>query len=686
MFRTTFLLILANLAQASHIERDVIIYGGTSAGAAAAIQTSRMGKSVILIEPSQHVGGLTSGGLGMTDSGKREVIGGISREFYQGLQQHYHQPASWRQEKPSDYQHYSKRDDAIWRFEPHVAEITLRKMLAEAKVEVIYGERLDLVNGVTKDGKNITEIRMESGEAFRGKIFIDATYEGDLMAKAGVSYTIGREPNSKYGETLNGVQTENARSHQFFHPVDPYLIPGDPKSGLLPGIHGEDPGEEGAGDHRVQAYCFRMCLTDDPSNRVPFPKPDGYDPLRYELYLRYIQQGWRTVWGNHKDMPNRKTDTNNHGGFSTDNIGMNYDYPDGDYATREAIIKEHETYQKGLFWFLCNDPRVPEDLQKNISKWGLAKDEFTDNGNWPHQIYVREARRMVSDYVQTEADCFRTRQTPMSVGMGSYNMDSHHVQRYVDKNGHARNEGDVQVSPGGPYQISYRAIRPKKEECHNLLVPAALSASHIAFGSIRMEPVFMVLGQSAATGACQAIDQKVAVQDIDPAKLKARLLADKQVLDYERPARTAPLPISKIRGTVVDDPRAQFEGFENRSQASAGYVGSGYRHNGGARKAGDPIQRAVFTPDLPEEGSYQVALAFTNHDNRATNATVTIHYHGGSKTFKVNQRKANASPLLTLGVYPFEKGTSGKVVVSDGGADGFVIADAVQFYKKPGHR
>ncbi|MGJ8695462.1 MAG: FAD-dependent oxidoreductase [Verrucomicrobiaceae bacterium] len=684
MLKALSLLLIPILAHASHIERDVIVYGGTSAGVAAAIQTSRMGKSVILIEPSSHVGGLTSGGLGMTDSGKREVIGGISREFYQRLQQHYHQPDAWRQQQAADYAYYKKSDDAIWRFEPRIAEDTLRAMLAEAKVQVVHGQRLDLKNGVTKEGPNITEIRMESGDAYRGKIFIDGTYEGDLMAKAGVTYTVGREPNSKYDETLNGVQTRNARSHQLDHNVDPYITPGDPKSGLLPGVQAEGPGEEGAGDHRIQAYCFRMCLTDDPANRVAFPKPEGYDPLRYELYLRYILKGWRNVWGNHKPMPNRKTDTNNHGGFSTDNIGMNYAYPDGDYATREAIIKEHETYQKGLFWFLCNDPRVPKDLQDNISKWGLAKDEFTDNGNWPHQIYVREARRMVSDYVQTEADCFRTRQTPMSVGMGSYNMDSHHVQRYVDENGFARNEGDVQVSPGGPYQISYRSIRPKKEECQNLLVPAALSASHIAFGSIRMEPVFMVLGQSAATGACQAIDQKVSVQDIDPAQLEARLLADKQVLDYARPAKKAPIPVSKLKGIVVDDTDAQFTGFTHRSHSTPGYIGTGYRHNGGPSKG--PAQRAEYIPDLPEEGAYQVRVAYTPNPNRATNATVTIHYHGGSKTLKVNQRKAQTAPLITLGVYPFKKGTTGKVVISDEGADGYVIADAVEFYKKPGHQ
>ena len=687
------LILLSHPFLAYAVERDVVVYGGTSAGVAAAIQVSRMGKSVILIEPSQHVGGLTSGGLGMTDSGKREVIGGISREFYQRLQQFYSKDEAWVQEQREDYQFYKAGDDAIWRFEPKIAEATLRQMLAEAEVEVVYGQRLDLdkdvvmlhgvsVGGGVREHHSIQEIIMETGQRYRGRVFIDATYEGDLMAKAGVSYTVGREPNSKYGETLNGVQTNNATKHQFLADVDPYVVPGDPNSGLLPGVHDGDPGEEGAGDHRVQAYCFRMCLTDDPSNRVPFPKPEGYDPMRYELYLRYIQKGWRTVWGNHKDMPNRKTDTNNHGAFSTDNIGMNYDYPDGDYETREKIIREHELYQKGLFWFLCNDPRVPDDLQAKISRWGLAKDEFVDNGNWPHQIYVREARRMVSDYVQTEADCFRSRKTPDPVGMGSYNMDSHNVQRYVDERGFARNEGDVQVSPGGPYQISYRAIRPKKSECENLLVPAALSASHIAFGSIRMEPVFMILGQSAATGACQAIDQGRAVQDIDMGKLRERLLADKQVLEFKMSSltRRGGVALKGLKGIVIDDEDAQLKGFASHSTSVPGFVAAGYRHDGNS--AGDGIvQRARYVPEIPADGKYEVRVAYTPNENRASNVPVTVRHAGGETEVKVDQKKQ--PPIdrawVAIGTYEFKKGKSGSVEISNAGGDGFVVIDAVQF-------
>jgi len=361
-------------------------------------------------------------------------------------------------------------------------------------------------------------------------MFIDATYEGDLMARSGVEYTLGREPNSRYGETLDGVQTRQARSHQFTRPVDPYVRAGDPASGLLPGIHPGPPGEEGSGDRRIQAYCFRMCLTDLPANRAAFPKPEGYDPRQYELLLRYLTPEWNDVFGNHQRMPNRKTDTNNHGAFGTDAIGMNYDYPEGDYATREWIVRRHETYQKGLMWFLANDPRVPEPVRRRVARWGLAKDEFTDNGNWPHQIYVREARRMLGEYVVTEQDCRGRRLAADPVGMGSYNMDSHNVQRYVTAAGHVRNEGDVEVNPGGPYLISYRAIRPKPGQCPNLLVPVCLSSSHIAYGSIRMEPVFMILGQSAATAAVQALEAGRPVQDIDYPKLRARLERDGQVL------------------------------------------------------------------------------------------------------------------------------------------------------------
>ncbi|MFA6240864.1 MAG: FAD-dependent oxidoreductase, partial [Candidatus Hydrogenedentales bacterium] len=442
---------------------DVVVYGGTSGGVVSALQAVRMGKTAIVVHPGRHLGGLTSGGLGATDIGNKGAIGGISREFYGRLGTHYGQPEAWT-------------------FEPHVAEDTFKAMIAEAKITVLYDERLDLAKGVEKDQGRIVGIVMESGRRIEGRMFIDATYEGDLMAKAGVSYHVGREANSVYNETLNGVQTKNAKYHQFDCAIDPYVVAGDPASGLLPGIQEGGPGEEGAGDHRVQAYNFRMCLTNDPANRMPFPKPEKYDPLRYELLLRYLNAGHWTVLKLSTPMPNNKTDTNNKGAFASDNIGMNYEYPDGDYAVRERVFNEHKDYQQGMMWFLANDPRVPEDVRNEVNQWGLPKDEFQDSGGWPHQLYVREARRMISGYVMSQHDCEGHTQTDDAVGLAAYTMDSHNVQRYA-KDGRVWNEGDVEVGGFPPYPIAYRSICPKRAECENLLVPVCLSATHIAYGS-----------------------------------------------------------------------------------------------------------------------------------------------------------------------------------------------------------
>lgn len=521
-------------------EADVIVYGGTSGGVAAAMQAVRLGKTALIVGPDAHLGGLSSSGLGWADTGRKEAIGGIAREFYERVAGHYADDASWRYQSHEDYTQlrggrHDPQEDAMWVFEPHVAERIYEDFVNECEIPVYRDEWLNRESGVALDQGQIVAIRMRSGKIFRGKVFIDATYEGDLMAAAGVRYTVGREANSVYGETLNGVQTQNAKYHQFEQPVSPYVAPDDPSSGLLPRVHDEGPGEEGAGDHRIQAYCFRMCLTKVPENRVAFPQPEGYDAMQYELLARLLTAGWETVFRKFDPIPNAKTDTNNYGGFSTDNIGMNYDYPEASYERRAEIIREHEHYQKGLMWFLANDPRVPPVVQKEMKQYGLARDEFLDNNHWPHQIYVREARRMVSDFVMTERHLRRQEPTPKPVGMGSYNMDSHHVQRYVvhGENGedYVLNEGDVQVSPGGSYPISYGAIVPKESECSNLLVPVCLSSSHIAYGSIRMEPVFMILGQSAATAAVQAIDAGCAIQHIDYNRLREQLLRDGQVLE-----------------------------------------------------------------------------------------------------------------------------------------------------------
>jgi len=658
---------------------DLVIYGGTSGGVAAAVQAARMGKSVIVIEPSQHVGGLSSGGLGATDIGNKAAIGGISREFYRRIYQHYQQDDAWKFQRREDYRsgRQAAGEDTMWTFEPHVAEKVFRDMLREANVPVVFGERLNRRTGVTQEQGRIRSIAMESGRTFRGKMFIDATYEGDLMAAAGVRYHVGRESNSQYGETLNGVQTKRAVYHQFVKAVDPYRKPGDPTSGLLPGINGDGPGEEGAGDHRVQAYCFRLCATDSPENRLPWPKPEGYDELQYELLLRNFEAGdYRIPWAPAL-MPNRKTDSNNNFAVSTDYISMNYDYPEADYATREKIIKAHETYQKGLMWTLANHPRVPENIRKYFQTWGLSKDEFTDNGNWPHQLYVREARRMVSDYVMTQHNCQGREVAADPVGLAAYTMDSHHVQRHV-VDGRVLNEGDVQVGGFSPYPISYRSIVPAKGACANLLVPVCLSASHIAYGSIRMEPVFMVLGQSAATAAAIAIDDDVAVQEVAYPKLREKLLGDQQALEWTGRKRGSGIDPKKLPGVVLDEDAAQLTGNWARSSSTPGFVGDGYLHDGAEDRGG---KTATFTPDLPKAGRYEIRLAYTPFANRATNVKVTVDVAGKTTPVAVNQRRTPPidKAFVSLGQFDLPAGKSCRVTISNEEADGHVIVDAIQF-------
>lgn len=524
---------------------DLVVYGGTSAGVAAAVQAKRMGRSVVLIEPTDRLGGLTTGGLGQTDIGNKGAIGGISREFYSRVKQKYSDSAAWKWQKREQYRDGGQtktdaNEDSMWTFEPSVALEIMNDLVKEHDVPVVYGQRLDRGgDGVTKEGARIVAIDMESGETYRGKYFIDATYEGDLLAEAGVSYTTGREPSAQYGESYNGVQPKGpgSNNHNFVPGVDPYVVKGDPSSGLLPYIDPKGPGETGAGDERIQAYCFRMCLTDHPDNRIPFVKPEGYDERNYELLFRNFEAGYdRVPWIN-SSMPNRKTDINNRDGFSTDFIGQNYAYPEGTYEEREKIVEAHRRHQQGLMWTLANHPRIPEKIRKEVSRWGTCKDEFVDGHGWQEQLYVREARRMIGPLVMTQKHCQYKETVEDSVGMAAYGMDSHHMQRYVTAEGFVRNEGNIETGVAGPYPISYRAITPKKEECENLLVPICVSASHIAFGSIRMEPVFMVLGQSAATAASLAQEKNVAVQDVDYATLRAKLLEDKQRLEKATSAK-----------------------------------------------------------------------------------------------------------------------------------------------------
>lgn len=493
--------------QPEEIVADLCIYGGVSGGITAAIEANRRGLNVVLVEPSAHLGGLTAGGLGMTDIGNKHIVSGLAREFYRRVGQHY----GMRGEE--------------WRFEPSVAERIFEGWLAGTSVRVF---RRQFLKAVLKEGSQLTALETLSGLIVKARMFIDASYEGDLMAAAGVSYHVGREGNSVYSETLNGQHIRDL--HQFESPIDPYVVPGVPASGALPGIDAAGVYRQGEGDKSVQTYCFRMCLTRRSDIRVPFPKPEAYDPAWYTLLKRYLATGWNEVFEKFDAVRNGKTDTNNHGAVSTDFIGMNHGYPEGNYEAREKIFQAHVNYQQGLMWCLANDPEIPEVIREPMREWGLCRDEFTDCGGWPHALYVREARRMVSSYVMTEHHCVRKAEAEDAVGLAAYGMDSHNCRRLVI-DGSVVNEGDVQVKIQRPYPISYRSIIPRREECSNLLVTFCLSASHIAFGSIRMEPVLMILSQSAAIAADIALKENRPVQEVPYDSLCKELLAAGIVLE-----------------------------------------------------------------------------------------------------------------------------------------------------------
>ena len=519
---------------------DICIYGATSAGVMAAIAAARHRKTVVLLQPGKFVGGLTTAGLGNTDYGRKAVVGGLSREFYNRIGQIY-----GRNEE--------------FKFEPHVAAQVIGRMLAEHSIDV---RLCQFLANVEMRADRIRSVTMLGGLNVTAAAFIDATYEGDLMAKAGVSYRVGRESNEEYDETYNGIQVGS--KHQFSHPVDPYVVEGDPASGLLPGIVDEDlSARQGQGDNRVQAYNFRVCMTEDPSRRLPWTRPDDFDRSRYELLRRWLvaeKDAYNdflpgdvdpTVPTQFNLLPVRtaggylKTDTNNHGPVSSDFIGANHDWPEASYQAREHIFQAHVSYQRGHYWFIVSDESVPARYREAFRRWGLASDEFPTSRHWPPQLYVRESRRLLGEYVVTEHDCLGTRHTSESVGMGSYGIDSHNCSRFVQRSGgsaRVMNEGDVQVK-SVPFGIAYGTLVPRRQECTNLIVPVCISATHIAYGSARMEPVFMILGHSAGLAASMAVEQGIALQDVSYSQLRRALLAEKQVLEL------APVPDRGLAAT-----------------------------------------------------------------------------------------------------------------------------------------
>jgi len=630
------------------IEVDVCVYGGTSGGVAAAIQSQRMGKKTVLLEFGKHIGGLTTGGLSHTDGGSPVVCGGIAREFYDQAGQA--------------------------NFRPFAAEQLYQKMLDAAGIQVY---KLCHLSKVNKVGSRIISMEMENGLEVKAEQFIDCTYEGDVMPRAGVSYTFGREGNEQYGETYNGVRELGTGGHDWpkDRSIDPYVTAGNPTSGLLPRVFADcgTPGEE---DKTIQAFCFRMRLVKDEKRR-PFPKPNIYDVQQYELLARLFETGA-------DPRANFTIDTNNHhlfgGAYFIDFVGGNYDWPDADWLTREKIFQDHANYQIGLMHFLVNSNRVPKKWSEHFKQFGLPTDEYQETGGWTHQLYIREGRRMVSDYVMTQHHCQSKEVAEDSIGLASYNMDSHHCQMGV-VDGAVRNEGNVEI-PVNPYRISYRSITPRASECTNLLVPVALSSTHIAFGSIRMEPVFMILGQSAATAAAMAIDDNVDVQKINYGRLRDRLIEDRQILEYTGPLRTASrtgIDPKSLPGIVVDNDQAIRSESWVEGVLIHPHVGASYHHDGNQSKG---ELSARFESNV-KSGRYEVRVSYPANPNRATNVPVTIHHVGGQTTVRVNQRKVASidKTFEALGVFEFDR--RAVIEISNAGTDGYTIIDAVNLVNKP---
>ena len=666
------------------LEADVVIYDATPAGISAAIAAKRAGVSVLLISPHRHIGGLTTSGLGATDVGAGNAVGGIGREFYQALRSYYDDDASWdRQDRDSFKGRGHRRgDDVAWTFEPHVAEALLEQMLVDNDVRVIRSAPIDRSAALKTRSIpwRLIGLKLKDGRSVRGGIFIDASYEGDLLPAAGVPFTTGRESNTTHDETLNGVQLGLAIHHQFATPVSALIDPADPAAGLLPGILPEPQPADGTGDQGLQAYCFRMCLTDDRENQLPWTAPEGYDPARYELLLRTFDGGADQVPWNIVHMPNRKSDVNNNGAVSTDYIGGNHGYIEASDEERQRIIAEHLHWQQGLIWTLATHPRVPRSVQVTTQQWRRAADEFTDNDGWPWRIYVREGRRMVSTMVMNENHVRGKRKVGDPVGLASYGMDSHHVhRRAVD--GFVRNEGDVQVGVFSPWPISYRSITPPPRSCSNLLVPVAISATHISYGSARMEPVFFVLGESAGIAAALAIREKTSVQQLPYPLLKKHLLKARQVLSRKITAdgtgQNEGIDPTTLEGTIVDelDEGVRLSSHWDISNSVKGFVGLCYHVSSERSTARYPLGEL-------SAGKWKVRLRSSPHENRCPRVAVQVSAlkrHNLLSWKIIDQRvQGDGDGWHDVSEFTLEKPSTVLVSLYRISPQGYMVSDAVQ--------
>ena len=640
------LMIICTLASCGKGNK-VCIYGGSSACATAAYSAAKMGSQVTIICPDVTLGGMTTGGLGQTDIGNKQAVIGLARQFYRRLGDHYGKLEQWL-------------------FEPHVAEEILLHYLDDPNIKVMQGWYLESVDKKGTRIKSITCTDRKGGTVtIKADQFIDCTYEGDLMAAAGVSYRVGREDNSEYGETWDGFQI--LHGHQFPDGIDPFVVPGDPDSGLLWGISEAKEIAKGTGDTCVQAYNYRICLTEDPDNMIPIEKPDNYDPAKYELLIRLLEaapQQW-FIWSR---MPNHKTDINNRGAFSSDMIGMNHSYPEASWDERDEIIKAHKDYTLGLLYFYMTDPRIPENIQNEIRRWGLPKDEYVRTDHWTHQLYIREARRLVGEYVATQADCEGKTEITDGIGFAAYGMDSHNCQRIVvEKDGKlmVKNEGNVEIGVAHPYPVSYRSLTPKREECTNLLVPVCLSATHIAYGSIRMEPVFMGMGQTCGLAAAMA--GKGSVQEIDVKKIQDIYDTD-PCLDGREP------------DTLIDEDSEYIEGTDGWTVTRGG----GAYGKTFLLYEGDPAENNLAYR-IPEtlDGDYSV---YSFQQNYGCNQTTFEVLSGDSvETVSFNRddllvEGQTRGEWVKLGDFTFKKGTGGKIRITS--EEPGIHADGILFVKK----
>ena len=640
---------------------DVCVYGGTSAGVVAAYSAAQRGLDVVLVEPTEHIGGMTSGGLGFTDIGNKQVIAGVAKQFYRKVGEHYGRLEQWV-------------------FEPSVADSIMRAYIDHKNIVLMDNYR---IRESKLDGTRISGIVVENSvdpsktKTIKADYFIDCSYEGDLMARSGVEYTVGRESNEQYGETYNGVELMD--KHQFPDGIDPYKEKGNPQSGLLWGISPEKVAQDGTADKMVQAYNYRICLTDDPANMIPITRPADYDSTRYELLLRlfeaYPEKEFLNDWFIWSRMPNRKTDINNRGGFSTDMIGMNHNYPEASYQERQKIIDAHTEYTKGLLYFYGHDERVPEILRKRMLLWGYPKDEYVKYGHWTPQLYIRESRRMVGEYVATQADCQGRATAEDGIGWAAYQMDSHNCQRIViNKDGKdmVKNEGNVEIGGGLPYPISYRSITPKREQCTNLLVPVCMSASHIAYGSIRMEPVFMVLGQSAAVAASLAMEHdKCDVQKVDSKEINAVIEKD-------------PYMDGSVPDILIDDSNDMVNADEGWVAKGRGGYGLSF-YELPLTSETKAVRFAVES--ISSSGTWAV-YSYQSRNKKLTSVT-SFEILSADQSYKVQFNRDDLNVLgqtsgdwALLGKYEFNEGQPVEVIVSNLGADAPMRADAVLFVKQ----